>query len=217
MPESRQLLLLMTACAALILLGASCFGRKTEFVEAPKSEPVHVEPNLEGARASTGGQEATITPQLDTEKLAAALPDPETLGTSVTAGEVVERLNPVPLPDGTRTEYVSVEREYVLKKDGGDVILRATLSDTRGIPVVSAFTRSFSEFRTDEGYRRPADVRGTEAWIQYTYDPAGVRSGFGSLTMLYRERFLIQIDGSMGLSESDLIAFAEMFDLERLD
>lgn len=199
---------------SLLLLGAGCF-QKTEYIEAPESAPVHVEANLEGAKASTGGQEATITPQLKTEKLVDALPDPDNLK-DTEADQPKEQFNPVPLPDGTRTEYTSVAREYTVQKDDETITLQVTISDTRGIPVVSAFTKSFTEFDTEDGYRRPFDFNGTEAWVQYTYDPEGLKNGFGSFTMLYRERFLIQIDGSLGMSEDELIEFAEAFDYEQL-
>jgi hypothetical protein len=200
---------------AILLLGAGCF-QKTEYVEAPISTPVHIEANLEGAKASTGGQEATITPQLKTVKLVDALPDPDKLS-NTTADQPIEQFNPVPLPDGTRTEYTSVAREYTVKKETEDIRLQVTISDTRGIPVVSAFTKSFTEFDTPDGYRRPIDFNGAEAWVQYTYDPEGLKNGFGSFTMLYRERFLIQIDGSLGMSEDELIEFANAFDYTQLD
>jgi len=201
--------------ASLLILGAGCF-KHTDYTKAPEPVSVHVDANPEGAKASTGGAEATITPQLKTVKLVDALPDPESLQ-GVSADQPVEQLNPVPLPDGTRTEYTSIARAYTLNNEGGDITLQVTISDTRGIPVVSAFTKSFTEFRTEDGYRKPIDFNGTEAWIQYTYDPEGLKNGFGSFTMFYRERFLIQIDGSLGMSEEKLIEFANTFDYEQLN
>jgi hypothetical protein len=203
------------AAGTLLLLGAGC-SRNTDYVKAPESEPVQVERNVEGANASTGGAtDTTVTPQLETDKLIAALPNPEAFD-NTSADTPVEQMNPVPLPDGTRAEYTSVSREYTLSREEGPVAIQVSISDTRGIPVVSAFTKSFTEFQTEDGYRRPIDVNGTNAWVQYTYAPEGERNGFGSLTMLYRERFLIQIDGGLGLSEDDLIALAKAFDYDQL-
>ncbi|MBD3251177.1 hypothetical protein GF380_01760 [Candidatus Uhrbacteria bacterium] len=211
----KSILLTYLLITSALLFGAGCF-EQTEYVEAPESAPVHIDPNLEGAKASTGGRDATITPQINTAKLVRAFPDPYDLK-NTTATEPVERFNPVPLPDGTRTEYTSVERTYLYQKEGSEIRIQTTIIDTRGIPVISAFVDSLTEFVSEDGYRKQTELNGVDAWIQYTYDPEGLKDGFGSFTYLYRERFLIQIDGSLGWSEQELLQFAEAFNYDELN
>ncbi len=204
--------------AAVIIVGAGCFSKKSEtpsYTPAEPSSAVTVPPNAPGANASTGGYETTVTPELATPTLVSSLPDPSKLQ-GFTADEPKETKNPIPLPDGTRDEYTSIDRTYT--KAGGtndEVRVHVIVSDTRSIPVLTAFVNNFTEFSNADGYRKRITIEGTDAWILYTNDPARSRGGFGGLTMLYRGRFLIQIDGTLGTTEDDLVAFASAFDFSK--
>lgn len=193
--------------SCLIIVGSGCDGRQT-YERAREANPVRIEPNRTGALASTGGHETTVTPQMPTERLVQTLPD--TLNAEFRATSApIEHTHPIPLPDGTRSAYTSVTRDYEKQERGKAVHVRVTVSDTRGIPVLYAFMKSFTEYRNEDGYRSKEKVRNEEGWLQYTYDPSGSEGGFGSFIMLYRERFLIQIDANAGIKESDIIRFAE--------
>lgn len=198
----------------LIFLGAGCwpFGRETAYIEAPELPDITVPPTLEGARASTGGQEATITPELDTALLVAALPS-EARGCAL--GETREQRHPVPLPDGTRSEYVSVERELLCDTDPGKNIL-LSISDTRGIPVLTAFFEAFQGYSSNGSRRFSFPVEDETGWVTYTDDATGQKNGVGSMTMLYRKRFLLQIDSSGALNEQELIDLARAFRFAKL-
>ncbi|MEN9558526.1 MAG: hypothetical protein RL141_895 [Candidatus Parcubacteria bacterium] len=196
------------AALALILFGAGC-SRTTAYTPAPPTGDIEVVPSAEGARASTGGQPATITDALRTEQLVSALP-PNHGGW--VGGEVAEIRNPIPLPDGTRAEYAGVTREY----SAGANTLRVTLTDTRGIPALTAFLDSYEARNTGEGYRAQIPIGTSHGWITYTYGDTREAGGSGSLTLLYRNRFLIQCDGSVGISAETIAQFVEKMDFETL-
>ena len=211
----RSVTILCTSCLVLIL-GAGCFQKTEDYIEAPKPPETDIEPNIEGARASTGGFEATVTPIIKTERLIRALPPEDAV--DAYAGETpTERKDVVPLPDGTQGEYVSVKRNYVKSAADSETIVQAVLTDTRSLPILTAFLESYSEYDNDSGYRKLIDVMGNEAWVTYMHDASGSGLGFGQCTMLYRERFLVQIVGNMGVTEDELVAFARAFTLEELD
>lgn len=195
-------------------LGAGCWlsGDRTDFVEAPPLPPVEVLPNKEGALASTGGMEATVTPIIATELLVKTLPG--TLN-GFSAQEPLEIRHPVPLPDGTRSEYVSVEREYLFS-DGGRGNVLVTISDTRGLPVLTAFMKSIQTFDDGSTHRTQTDIQGVPAWVTFTEDASQQGRGAGSVNMLYRGRFLIQVDASGNLTERQLKDFVASFDLAPL-
>lgn len=199
----------------LLLMGAGCSHPDTSYVPAPQPAPAaNVPPSVEGGKASTGGVSATVTPELATTLLVSALPQ---VGGDVAADETVETHNPTPLPDGTRAEYTTVMRAYHLKTDAGLEDVTVTLTDTRGIPSLYAFLDSYAERNSDTDYRRPTRVGDQDAWITYTLGPNGDADGTGSITLLYHKRFLIQIDGSSGVSAEALARFAERFDLDALN
>ena len=194
------------------LFGAGCWSSPPDYVQAPTSTPVVVQPNKEGAKASTGGAEATITPPLSTDLLVSALPKPPE-GWTVT--EPVESKLPLPLPDGTRAEATKLDREY---RKGGDAVknVRISITDTRGIPALLQFMQSFEASETDAGYRRSVTLKDSVAWISYTYGPKREEDGTGSMTIVNRERFLIQIDGGTGVSAAELTALATSFTYDAL-
>jgi hypothetical protein len=207
------------AIVLLICVGGGC-SKKTvppiSYVPATPSAPLNVAPNTQGANAASGGYPSTVTPSLDTALLVAALPDPSKMD-GYTADESKEIKNPVPLFDGTRDEYTSIDRTYIRNKgEDQEIRLHVTISDTRSIPVVTAFVKNFTEFKSEGGYRKRLNVNDTDAWVLYTYDPARSKGGFGGLTMLYRGRFLIQIDGTLGTAEEDLTRMASQFDFSKL-
>lgn len=207
----------LLAILTLTTVGAGCFEKREEYVPAPEPETIDIAPNAEGGEAARGGYDVTLTPALKTEKLIAALPAKDA-NPSFKGDQPVETLNPVPLPDGTKSEFPSVERRYNSTGEAtSDTIVNVSLADTRGLPVLTAFLNSLQEYETEDGYRKSTDINGNGAWITYIHDPAGNGSGFGSLTMLYRDRFLIQIDGNLGTSEEDLLIFARAFDFDELN
>ncbi len=210
---------LLFALTLLLSIGGGC-SKNTEkpvsYIPAAPSAPSVVTPNTQGANAASGGYESTVTPALETSRLVAAFPDVSAM-TGFEADEPRETKNPVPLYDGTRDEYTSIDRTYIRSKGTDQEIrLHLTLSDTRSIPVVTAFEKNFTEFTNTDGYRKRVTVNGTDAWVLYTYDPARSKAGFGGLTMLYRGRFLIQIDGTLGTTEEDLVRVASQFDFTKL-
>jgi len=203
------------AVLLFLCIGGGCFKAAeppAPYIPAPPSADINVPPNPAGAEASTGGAPVTVTPQLKTSLMVNALPS-TSFQNGITADEPKEAKNPVPLPDGTRDEYITVERTYT-SGEGTDEEVRyhVSISDTRGIPVLTAFVKNFNEFDSPDGYRRKVNISGTDAWILYTYDPAKNREGFGGLTMLYRDRFLIQVDATLGATEEDIVRLASAID-----
>lgn len=195
----------------VLLTGGGCFGQQVEYEPAPPAVQQEIEPNLEGARASTGGHEATITPSIDTEILVSVLPEEVA---DFKLDTPVEQLNPVPLPDGTATLYTSLAAEYSRTNETGHFV-RVNISDTRGIPVLLAFIDGYQTYENDLGYRKSLDIKDVNAWL--TYDTSEDKTkGTGSVVLVYRDRFLFQVDGSAGVTEEELTAFANAFDLNKL-
>lgn len=199
---------------SLLLLGVGCSRPDTSYVPAPQTNAPAVPPSVEGGKASTGGENTTVTPILATALLVAAMPQ---TNSDLTADEAQETRNPVPLPDGTRAEYVSVFRAYHLKNDGDVKDINVTLTDTRGIPALYAFLDSYAERNSDTDYRRTTRIGDQDAWITYSLGPNGDADGTGSIVFLYHKRFLIQIDGSAGVSAEKLATFAERFNIDTLN
>jgi len=204
----RLTVLVMTAT----LLGGGCRSPELAYQKAPPTVAPEVQPNPAGAKASTGGAEATITPQLATELLVRALPDPTD---AWTAADAVEIKLPIPLPDGTRTEYTRVDREY--RKDGdAEKFARISLTDTRGIPALLLFLDSYEPYENESGYRKALDQTDSLGWISYALGANGEKDGTGSVTQLIRGRFVVQIDGGTGVSAADLEALARSFNVSAL-
>jgi len=206
---------IILAAAGIALIGSGCFGAP-EYQSAPPAVPPDIEPNVEGGKASTGGYEATITPSIDTQKLAEVLPKELT---SFIAGEAVEHKNPAPLPDGTATFYTSLDREYTRMVGDAPEILRITITDTRGIPVLLAFLENFTEYESDGGYRKLVLINevSENGWWSYNYGPnKDESSGSGNFIMKHRDRFLIQIDGGSGIKADEILEAANALDLEPL-
>lgn len=202
---------------SLILVGAGCGRLDTSYVPAPPTDAPAVPPSTEGGKASTGGETTTVTPVLATTLLVSAMPQ---VKGNLSADETKETRDPVPLPDGTRTEYVSVYRTYHLKSgddsaDSKDI--NVTLTDTRGIPALYAFLDSYAERNSDSEYRRMTRVGDQDAWITYSLGANGDADGTGSIVLLYHKRFLVQIDGSAGISAEVLARFAEQFNFDTLN
>lgn len=196
---------------ATVLVGIGCQPAPSYQKAEPTVAP-EVKPNPQGAKASTGGAEATITPQLATELLVRALPNPSD---AWTAADAVEVKLPVPLPDGTRTEYTRVDREY--RKDGdAEKFARISLTDTRGVPALLLFLNSYEPYDNASGYRKSLDQADATGWIAYTFGPNGETDGTGSVTMLIRGRFVVQIDGGTGVPASELEALARAFHIDAL-
>lgn len=201
--------------SSLALVGFGCEPRKPSFVPAAEQPSFQVPPSAEGGKASTGGQSATVTPMLSTETLARSLP--ESTG-PWKADEPVESKLPIPLPDGTRTEYVSLARDYHLKDEEGKLI-HVTIADTRGIPALTAFLESYSPREEKDGhYRKAVTIGNEQGWLTYTQSEEGdVERGSGSIVLLFHERFLIQLDGSAGVSADTLTSLANAFRFDALN
>lgn len=195
--------------AFLTLTGFGCKSQP-EYVPAPKTPFFQVPASPEGGKASTGGESATITPPLATNLLVQALP-PAT--DEWGAGEPVESLNPAPLPDGTRTEYVTVTRVY---SNGDEKTVSLSLTDTRGIPAVYAFLDSYAERSDEAGFRRAVKVGDLDGWVNFAYGPNREADGSGSLFLLFNERFLIQLDGGVGVTPDMLTSLASRFNFDAL-
>ncbi len=198
--------------ATLAILGAGCLKPAADYLKAPTSTPIEVKPNVEGSKASTGGAEATITPPLATELLVQSLPKPPEGWTATTP---VESKQPVPLPDGTRSEVTRLESEYV---KGGDAVknVKISITDTRGIPALLLFIESYEESAGESGYRKKMDAGGAPAWLTYAFGPNREADGTGSVTLIYRQRFHIQLDGGTGVSASDLTNLVSSFNFDAL-
>lgn len=208
MTSSRVLAL----AATLAVLGAGCLKPAADYVKAPPSQPIEVKPNVEGSQASTGGAEATITPPLATELLVRALPKPQAPWTVTTP---VESKQPVPLPDGTRTEVTRVDNEYVKAGDAAKNV-KISLTDTRGIPALLLFIESYEPSEWETGYRKNISVNDEKAWLNYTFGPNREEDGTGSVTLIYRSRFHIQLDGGNGVSADELVDLVNSFDFDAI-
>lgn len=193
---------------ALSLLGFGC-AKPPSYVKAPESTPIEVPATPEGAKASTGGESATITPTINTAILVQAFPEEQKEMWS--ADEPVEMKNPIPMPDGTRSEYVAVARTYQVAQADGTTAARAVLTDTRGIPALTIFVNGYFEHGDEWSYRKKIKIADQDAWLSYGKGPNGDADGIGSVTFLFRDRFLLQLSGEPGLSPEALIALASAF------
>lgn len=200
-------------CACLIG-GAGCFQKKTTIIESPTSteSEIRVSPNLEGAKASTGGIQATITPVLNSVSLASALPEDDALK-GFTASAVQETKDPVPMQDGTRSEFATVTKTFTKQDKVQTLAIKASITDTRSIPVLTAFIESYSEYTNDVSMRKKIRIQDTDAWLTYQRQDGG---GYGSVTMIYRGRFLIRIDGNLGISQDQLLQTLNAYQFENL-
>jgi hypothetical protein len=214
MKITKKLQTIYLLAAAMVMTGAGCMSEKTSYVKAPETPNIVVQPNEEGARASTGGVDATVTPVLSTDLIIKAFPSTK----QAVASEPVETKKPVPLPDGTRSEYVIVSRDYIVNSaDGSKKSYGVSITDTRGIPALLAFIQSYSAYDTAEGYRKSiASDPDRTMWVTYAYGPNKEQDGAGNLLMNFRNRFLIQIEGGNGVSADDLTAFMSSFNLDAL-
>ena len=206
----------LSAIIACVIGGAGCFHKQTPFVPStPASAVIDVPASSEGAKASTGGIQATITPVLDTGSLAGVLPD-DTTQNDFKASVADEQKNPVPLQDGTRTEFTTVSKTFT-KIDGDQVItIQTAITDTRSIPVLTAFIDAYKEFSTDQTSRKKIPIQNETAWLTYSKDSTGSANGFGSITMLYRNRFLIQVDGNLGVTQDELLTYLNAYHFDQL-
>jgi len=197
------------ATALLATVGFGCWwNQKPSYVPAEPVNQIEVTPSVEGGQASTGGESATITPNTAIDILIAALP---AVGDGWTAADPVEKRDPVPLPDGTRAEYVSIQRAYQFDKNGTEDGLEFLLTDTRGIPALLAFVDSYAERRDAAGYRTAIKIGDQDAWLTYAFGANAEQDGSGSIMFVLRERFIIQIDAKQGTSVQTIMTLAERF------
>lgn len=216
MRNTSRITITLSAIIACVISGAGCFHKQTTFVPStPTPAVIDVPASTEGAKASTGGIQATITPVLDTGALANVLPDDSTQK-DFKASVADEQKNPVPMQDGTRTEFTTVSKTFT-KTDGDQTItIQTAITDTRSIPVLTAFIDAYKEFTTDQTSRKKVPIQNNTAWLTYSKDSATATNGFGSITMLYRNRFLIQIDGNLGVTQDELLAFLNAYHFDQL-
>ena len=127
----------------------------------------------------------------------------------------MESKQPVPLPDGTRSEVTRVDREYVKSGDAAKNV-KISITDTRGIPALLLFIESYEESAGESGYRKKMDADGVPAWLTYAFGPNREADGTGSVTLIYRSRFHIQLDGGTGVSASDLTNLVSSFNFDAL-
>jgi hypothetical protein len=210
-------LIITCAFIACVVGGIGCFrnGSTPYIPNTEKINPVLIPANIEGGKASTGGIQATITPVLETQSLVDALPGEDSLE-GYTATVPKETSYPVPLQDGTRTEYTNVSKSFTRSADGDVVVIQTALSDTRSIPALTAFLQSYSAFDQTLIERKRITVQDETAWLTYRKNSSDAIEGYGSMVMLYRNRFLITIDGNLGVTQDELIRFLDAFHFDKL-
>lgn len=215
MKASRSSIIIYTGIVCLIG-GAGCFRKPNQYIPSPPQPAViSVPANTEGANASTGGIQATVTPSLESEMLVKILPSDNFLK-GFTASIPEEKKNPVPMQDGTRTEFSTITKSFSKTAYNQVITIQASLTDTRSIPVLTAFLDSFSEYANERGTRKKIMVQGETAWLTYQKNSGDDSVGFGSITMLYRNRFLIQIDGNLGVTQDELVQVLNGYDFSEL-
>jgi hypothetical protein len=200
---------------ACILFGAGCFQKERPYIPSSPTKSVNVPATSEGAKASTGGIQATVTPSLETSMLVKALPD-EGTDKTYKASVAEEKKNPVPTQDGTRTEFTTVSKTFTKEIGGAMISIQASITDTRSIPVLTAFIQSYAEFTNERASRKKIPIENETAWLTYSKENATDANGFGSVTMLYRNRFLIQIDGNLGVTEDELLEYLRGYHFDLL-
>jgi hypothetical protein len=201
----------LTIClliSAIAFFGWGC-AKKTPFIPAqPTGTSAAVAPNVPGAQASTGNLTATVTPEISSSILANAMPD-DTILFGYSANVSQEQKNPVPMPDGTRTEYTTLQKTYTSFTGDETKIVQVSITDTRSLPVLTAFMDSYSPYQNDSGYRKQFRHDDTvTAWLTYMNSPDGDERGFGSVTMMIHGRFLVQIQGNKGVTADELQSVA---------
>lgn len=206
------------ALIACLSLGIGCSREKpVEYVESmPVANEVIIPANLEGAKASTGGIATTVTPSLDVSLLAEALPS-ESDFSDYQSTIAQEAKNPVPMQDGTRAEFSTITKIFSKSTDSKDVSVQVAITDTRSIPVLTAFINSYSETNEELFVRKRISIHDADAWLTNRKNHIEDLVGFGSITMVYRNRFIIQIDGNLGVSQEELIRFANGIRFDRFN
>lgn len=203
------------AAIGISAFGLMCFGigcnKTPAYVPAPETTPIEIPPTKEGAQASTGGYDTTITPQLDSALLVAALP-PDNALADFEAKTPVEEKQPVPLPDGTRGEYSTLKKTYVKGSSSIDL----SITDTRSLPVLTAFIQSYQPYESPSGSRWEVVVGDATGWMTDSKSPDTDMSIACSFLMLYKGRFIIQMNGNTGISKEDLLILARALDLKPL-
>jgi hypothetical protein len=197
---------LITMC-----FGVGCKKKAVIFTPAPETKPVEVPKNVEGAQASTGGYDTTVTPSLAPSLLAAALPPDDALE-GFGASTPVEEKNPVPLPDGTRAEYSTLKKSYVKE----NASISVTITDTKSLPVLTAFIQSYQPYENTSGARWETVIDDATGWITTSKSPDTEETIAASFLMLYRGRFIIQMSGNLGVTAENLLTLARALDLKQL-
>lgn len=196
---------------ATAFFGAGCTGRSGAFIPASEIKPADVPKTTEGAKASTGGHDVTVTPSLDPQLLAMALPTDRALK-DFKAGDVVEEKNPVPLPDGSRAEYSTLKKSFVK----GDATINVAITDTKSLPVLTAFIQSYRPYENSSGARWEVAIDDATGWMTTSQTSDADRIIASSFLMLYRDRFIIQINANLGVTTDELLVLARAIDLKRL-
>jgi len=208
--QYRRLAIMSISVFSLMCFGVGC-KKAPQYVPAPPSTPIEVPPTKEGAQASTGGYDTTLTPQLESALLAAALPSDQALP-DFEAKTPVEEKQPVPLPDGTRGEYSTLKKTYVQ----GSSAITVSIIDTRGLPVLTSFVQSYQPYESPSGSRWEVVVGDGTGWMMDSKSPDTDTIIACSFLMLYRGRFIIQMSGNTGISTENLLTLARALDLKQL-
>lgn len=196
---------------ATAFFGAGCTARSGAFVPAPETRPAEVPKTAEGAKASTGGYDVTVTPSLDPKLLAMALP-PDRALKDFEADEVVEEKNPVPLPDGSRAEYSTLKKSFTK----GDATINVAITDTKSLPVLTAFIQSYRPYRNSSGARWEVAIDDAKGWVTTSQTSEAGHVIASSFLMLYRDRFIIQMNANLGVTTDELLVLARAIDLRQL-
>lgn len=216
MKKATRPALVLLAIFAGVIGGAGCFRAPSSYTQSPSSGTViDVPPNKRGAEASSGGAQATVTPALETRLLVEVLPANDVLK-GFSASIAREEKNPVPMPDGTRTEFTTVSKSFTKTEGSRSLAIQASLTDTRSIPVLTAFIDSYSEYSNNGSKRKKIFIKDQPAWLTYQVTSGDVSEGFGSLVMLYRNRFLLQLNGNLGVTEEQLADVLKGYRFEML-
>ncbi len=94
--------------------------------------------------------------------------------------------------------------------------IHTSLTDTRSIPVLTAFLDSYSEYSNETGMRKQISSQGETAWLTYRMGGGSPENSFGSIVMLYRNRFLIQIDGNIGVPQTELEKILNSYHFDKM-
>lgn len=196
---------------ATVFFGAGCTRRSGTFVPAPEGKPAEAPKTTEGARASTGGHDVTVTPSLDPKILATTLP-PDRALKDFKASETVEEKNPVPLPDGSRAEYSTLKKSFAK----GDATISVSITDTKSLPVLTAFIQSYRPYENSSGARWEVAIDDATGWITTSRTSDADHIIASSFLMLYRDRFIIQMNANLGVTTEELLTLVRAIDLKQL-